>query len=275
MVGVTDAMPASEASSGRKSAPPQGLFFLFSAGERPTRGTILALIETMENVWVSFDPASAGDDPRDSAEGRNAFRGQWLELMMAGLTFDLLGLAPLPAVEPPAIAHRLATDQLRDSDQLEGLALVPGPHIADGANSLPIVRAMLDLGCRLASGLPGIEAVCWSPARTAIETAMFCRLVEGWMAGGPFPALGLTAFAPQDDGSLVSEGLGFFVGQELRLSPPLCEDRLAATRMAMRLVHEVVGTGRIESGQEITLDSGERLWLSPGEDRGLIEVARM
>ncbi len=268
-------MPTAQTSQVKASRSPQGLYLLFSPGARPQRSRVLAAIETHDFVSVSHDPASSAADPEQSAEGREGYAGQWLELMISGLTFDLLGLAPAPSVKPPEVAHRMALDVDCNPDEKEAMALVPGPHLADAANSLPIVRAMLDIGCKLARALEDVEAICWSPSRSAMSTGLLCRSVDAWLGGGPFPALGITAFSQGEDGCLVSEGLAFFVGQELRFHPSLAEDRLAATRLGLRLVDEIVGTGRVEGQREFVTEDGQRLLLAPDHGTGIVEVTRM
>ena len=268
-------MPASQASLGEEARSPQGLYLLFAPGARPQRSDVLAMVEALDLVWVSHDPASSPVDPQEAAQGRDGYSGQWLELMMSGLTFDLLGMAPAPGVAVPQVVHRVALGAECDPHDKEAMVLVPGPHLADGANSLPIVRAMLDLGCKMARRLDGVEAICWSPARSATATELFCRSVEGWTEGGPFPALGLTSFAANDAGHFASEGLGFFVGQELRFHPTLAQDRLAATRLGMRLVHDMVSAGRVDEAREFVTEDGARYTLSPVPDSDIVEVSRM
>ena len=251
---------------------PHGLYFLFVSGTRPARGAMLAAVDEMEFASVTHDPASSPVEPNDPALGRGGYSGQWLELMTSGLTFDLLGMAPGPGVADPPTVHRLALEEQPLFDEMEAMVLMPGPHLADAANSLPIVRAMLDLGCRIADTLGNVAAMCWSPARAATQTALFCRGIRGWTAGGPFPAVGLTAFAVGENGLLRSEGMAFFVGQELQFQYQIAEDRLAATRLGMRLVHDIVGTGRVDAMREFFSDDGRRYLLTPTPDARTVEV---
>ena len=268
-------MPAAQASSGKGARSPQGLYLLFKPGARPRRSDVLAMVDALDHVWVSHDPASRPAEPKDASQGRDGYSDQWLELMMSGLTFDLIGMAPAPGVAVPQVVHRVALDTACDPRDKEAMVLVPGPHLADGANTLPIVRAMLDLGCKMVRRLGGVDAICWSPARSATATEMFCRSVEGWTQGGPFPALGLTSFAVDEEGQFASEGLRFFVGQELRFHPTLAQDRLAATRLGMRLVHDIVGAGRVGIAREFVTEGGERYSLVPVADSEIVEVSRM
>ena len=268
-------MLASQALLGEEARSPQGLYLLFEPGARPQRSDVLAMVEALDLVWVSHVPASGPVDPQDTVKGRDGYSEQWLELMSSGLTFDLLDMAPAPGVAVPQVVHRVAVAAECDPHDKEAMVLVPGPHLADGANSLPIIRAMLDLGCKMARRLEGVEAICWSPARSATDKELFCRSVEGWTEGGPFPAFGLTSFGADEEGHFASEGLSFFVGQELRLHPTLAQDRLAATRLGMRLVHEIVSAGRVGEAREFATEDGERYTLNPVPDSDIVEVSHM
>lgn len=268
-------MTAQSAPEGEINRSPAGLYLLFEHGTRPMRSRVLAALDALAHVAVSHDPASSAANPPRMDGQPDGSGSHWLELLIAGMTFDLLGMAPGPALVAPQIAHRIGCETETDLEALEALVLVPGPHLADGANSLPIVRAMLELGCGLAAELEHAKTLCWSPARTAMPKTMFCASVEKWIGGGPVPGLGLTSFAVDGDGLVISEGLDFFVGQELRFSRGLSQDRIAATRLGVRLVHEIVGSGHLEAPREVVIAEGNRLFLQPDVSTGLIEVSRM
>lgn len=268
-------MPQGQASDLPGSRIADGVYLLFSPGDRPDRRQLLAAIEDMPLAATTHDPAeqaaisSSGCD----AEGRQP--GEWLELLQSGMTFDLLGLSPGPSVASPTISHRLACDAHFDPADHEAIALFPGPHLADGANSLPIVRAMLDLACGIARRVDGVRTICWSPARSAVAMPMFCQSVEQWLEGGPFPALGLTSFAIDERGAMRSEGLAHFLGQELSIAPELASDRIAATRLGARLVHDLVASGPLDAPREFIAEDGLGFLLSPSENASQIEVRRM
>ncbi len=150
----------------------------------------------------------------------------------------------------------------------------PGPHIAAGGNSLPVMRAMLALACELVRQMEDVVAVGWGPAGTAIGRRFFESVTSAWLDGGPFPALGLTAFVETADGALESAGLAFWTGQELRIEPPLSADRVAATRLGIRLINHLVIVGSLDSAERIAAPDGTRLVLWPSHDRALISVRR-
>ena len=256
-------------------APPTGLFILFDSGMRPRRSNVLRAIDQVPYVNVSHDPASSPAEPESRDKAALAVHEHWVELMVSGLTFDLLGLAPGPGIKIPDVAHKLACTHDLEEGSVEAIALVPGPHLADGANSLPVIRALLEIGCALARKVEGAHTICWSPARTAMDPSMFCRSVDGWLAGGPFPALGMAAFVANDDGAITTEGLNFLVGHELRFDADLSRNRIEATKIGVRVVHELVGRGPVSQPWEFQLEEDSRLLLNPGSTSHVIEVSRI
>lgn len=253
---------------------PPGIFLLFEKGRRPRKLEILAAIDAIDAASVSFDPSRTEQSCR-SEDKTLSHSGEWVELLQWGMTFDLLGMAPGPSVSTPDIAYRFGCAFDPADAQGEAIALVPGPHLVDGSHSLPIVRAMLDLASEIAARLEGVQAVCWSPARSAMAPEIFTRAVEGWLAGGAFPALGMTGFAVNETGEMVSEGLDHFIGQELSLDAELASDPVAATRLGARLVHELVGSGKLEKPREFVTQEGLSFRLSPDESGTIIRVSPM
>ena len=222
-------------------------------------------------IGISHDPF-----PDTAPHAETLWPGQlhWLELLRDGLTFDLSGLAPGPASAFPALSHRFDLPGLPSHDDNEAMVLRPGPHLAAGGNSLPLVRSMLALACDLVRYFDNLVAVCWGPAGSAIGRQFFESVTSAWLDGGPFPALGLTAFVETPDGALQSEGLAFWIGQELRIEPPLSADRVAATRLGIRLVNHLVLAGGLTADDRITAPDGTRLVLRAARGRAMISVWR-
>lgn len=222
-------------------------------------------------IGISHDPS-----PDTAAHAETLWPGQlhWLELLRDGLTFDLSGLTPGPASAFPVLAHRFDLPALPAADDHEAMILRPGPHLAAGGNSLPLVRTMLAVACDLVRHFDDLVAVGWGPAGTAIGRRFFESVTSAWLDGGPFPALGLTAFVETADGALQSEGLAFWIGQELRIEPPLSADRVAATRLGIRLVNHLVLTGGLSADDRITAPDGTRLVLRASRGRAIISVWR-
>lgn len=247
------------------------LHLLFAVGKRPDRLAVRACAERLPSLSVSHDPV-----PDDAPHPEALWPGQlhWIELLRDGLTFDLSGLAPGPAAPFPDLAHRFDLPAVPAPDACEAVVLRLGPHLAAGGNSQPLMRGLLAVGCDLVRQFEDCIAVAWGPADTAIGLRFFESVTSAWLDGGPFPALGLTAFVETPDGALESVGLGFWIGQELRIEPPLSADRIAATRLGIRLVNHLVITGAPVEDDRIIAPDGTRLVLRPSRSRAVISVWR-
>lgn len=223
-------------------------------------------------VSISHDPV-----PESTPHAETLWPAQqhWLELLCDGLTFDLAGLAPGPGGPFPELRYRfdLATMPVA-ADGLEVLTLRPGPHLVAGGSAMPVMRAMLALACELVRHFDDLVAVGWGPTQSAIGRRFFESVAAAWLEGGPFPALGLTAFAETPDGALESTGLAFWIGQELRIEPPLSSDRVAATRLGIRLVNHLVIRGGLAEDERIIAPDGAPLVLRPARSKTLVSVQR-
>lgn len=198
----------------------------------------------------------------------------WLELLTTGLTFDLHGLAPGAAGEHFDVAHRYGLRDDAGERTAEALTLAPGPHLAGGEGLLPVVRAAAGLAMTLA-GLPGAVAVGWRPARALSGAAHFGASVRGWLGGGAFPALGLTALERSPDGAMTSEGLAALIGQELWLEPSAESATADDARLAMRLIDRLVATGAIRDSVTVEPIAGHRLTLEPDSAARLVRARRI
>ncbi|WP_052768992.1 hypothetical protein [Aurantiacibacter marinus] len=233
---------------------------LFDAGHRPRAEEIRELARKSRQFSLSIDPASDGIED-----------GGWVELLVNGLTFDLVGLGTSAPPRVPDCRHHFALPQGFDQSGLEAITLSPGPHLSGGGAMFPVVRCLASLGAQLA-GLEDVRAVAWHPAHTCSAPDYFRRGVTGWIEGGPFPGLGLTALKSNPDGSMQSEGLSLFTSQELRLSPEMCGDRAEAAKVALRLLNWLVEHGRIEQPFTFTGPSGETLELEPVDNSAILHV---
>lgn len=239
------------------------LLLLFARGQRPDARAFEAGIDGADRVTISH---------RFTEEASGAVVG--FELLRDGMTYDLGGLAPGRPETMPPLRHRYGLDEVLTGDGFEAIALRPGPHLVAGARSMPVVRTMAGIAAALAPGLPGLRAIAWPPAGTLIGPGLFASSIAAWLAGGAFPALGLTAFADAPDGSLVSEGLAWFTGQELRIAPELAKDRVAAARLGVRLINQLVLQGRVAGNEAIVAPDGGRLVLEPTRDGRIVRVRR-
>lgn len=220
------------------------LSLVFAAGRRPSADDIAALAARERSFSISHRPA--GD-------------ASWLELLVNGLTFDLAGLAPAGPAQPPPIAHWYGVAD-RDTGG-EALSLAPGPHLAGGRAMPPVIRAASSLAVILAK-LAGVGHVCWHAARNAVGSQPFIRSVSDWLAGGAFPALGLTSIFPAPDRAMRSEGLSLFTGQELRLEPghgAVADD----AKLAVRLIDRLVAHGRVTAPATWTIDPAGTVQIEP------------
>jgi hypothetical protein len=138
---------------------------------------------------------------------------------------------------------------------------------------LPVLRTHALLAARLAS-LPQVQAVAWHTAGSWNSPEHFRSHVMRWIEGGAFPGLGLAALVSKPDGSIASEGLQLFTGQELVLADDLAEDRAVGARVALRLMHWLVDNGALTQREILTGPSGEQLLLEPSSDRRLIKVCK-
>lgn len=230
---------------------------LFRKGTRPDRAAVHALAES-GGFHVTHDPSNSGG------------AGNWLELLINGLAFDLSGLGGGHPAEAFAVRHTFGIEDAQPGE-LETVALGAGPHLAGGEAMLPIVRSQLALALQLAQ-LPGLVAVGWAPARTRMAGDYFAAIVSAWLEGGAFPALGLTALVPSLDGGLQSEGLTFFTRQELRIEPDLAEDRVHATKLAVRLINQLVGQEAVDRRFEFIGPDGALLLLEPSANGRFVRV---
>ena len=204
---------------------------------------------------------------------KNASEGISLELLSNGLTFDLAGLAPGVSGIEPAIMHRFGLSDAFDPAGCEAVSLDAGPHLAGGEALVPVIRSHLELAVELCE-LPGLRAVAWGPAQSLNSPAHFDSSVRRWLEGGVFPGLGLTALADDGHGGMRSEGLSFFIGQELQVSPGIALDKAGSAQLALRLIHELVEAGGLDEAQEIIGPDGGILSLEPIDGGNIVSVKR-
>ncbi len=235
---------------------------MFAKGKRPSANDIERLLASSD---VAGAAAHVSYRPPDDADGL-------LELLVSGLTFDLCGLAPatqMPLLPP---AHQFGLGPTVDMAEFEAVTLLPGQHLSGGFAMIPVVQAMLGLAGHIALPL-AVEAVCWHPARTWMEPQYFARVALGWLSGGAFPALGLTALEHSGDG-VRSQGLSFFAGQELLMTRREGESPAETAKLAVRFIDYIVSSGPFRKEIEFEGPDGERLRVEPGDFGKLVTVRR-
>jgi hypothetical protein len=237
---------------------------LFRPGGRPSVSDIqrLSLANGQFAVTLVSENACAADGTLS-----------WVELLANGLTFDLSGLQGGPAGEAANGIHHFGLAEPFDPASYEAVCLIPGPHLVSGGPMIPVLRCLAWLAAELAS-LDGVAAICWRSARSLCGPAYFRESISRWLGGGAFPGLGLTALNICQDGSMASEGLALFTGQELHIDPRIAEDQAQAAKLAVRLLHWLVENGRLEERQSLIGPSGETLLLEPRREEGIVWVWR-
>ncbi|GEN98819.1 hypothetical protein NSE01_06520 [Novosphingobium sediminis] len=225
---------------------------LFDREDRPAADAVADLAVGPDG----FSVLNSAQAPQGSAE-----------LLRDGLTFDLTGLAPAPKCDVPGVVHRVALPGDFDCDALDATWFMVGPHLAGAENLLPVLRVAAAI-LRHLTQLPGLQAIVWRPARIAMSPAWFSEAVGVWLAGGPFPALALTALARHEHG-IESEGLGFLTGQEFLLHAPSGGPNRQHSRIAVRLTDWLVTHGPVDTPQEVVLAGVGAVWIEPEGNRKL------
>jgi len=239
----------------------QLVVLLFAPGHRPAVSEIKALSQELGQFAVTLESSGPVKEIR------------WAELLANGLTFDLTGLSPGKPGPGVATGHLFGLAEGFDPAACEGVALSPGPHLTSGGPMVPVLRCLAWLAAELSS-LEHLRAIVWSPARTICGPTYFRDAVMRWIGGGAFPGLGLTALRPNTDGSLESEGLALFTGQELRLEPDHGHDQAQDAKVALRLLHWLVENGQVDQTMSLTGPMGETLLLEPRAEDGIVHVWR-
>ena len=242
VIGVTD----DSLGAARSSV----LSLIFAEGQRPDCAAVASLAEA--SLQRRARPRFAISHQPPSSEG-------WVELLSSGLTYDCAGLSPAAPVPTMTGGALLGLERQPVG---EAISLSPGPHLAEAMGMLPVVRVLAGLGAQLA-GLPGATAVCWNPARCWMPTAYFCKVVDNWLADGPFPALGLTSLERAGDGAIVSVGLALLTGQELRFAPDAKLIPADIARIAVRLIHALIETGPLAAEHSFVGPDRETLLVTP------------
>ena len=239
-------------------APAKALIaLLYAAGARPSADELSRIAEASNAFTVVFEGS-----PHEG----------WAEALVTGLSFDIVGLSPAKPVPAPGIAHHIGVEEATLSG-LEAIAVRPGPHLAGGENMLPVVRAALGLAKALA-GKTRAEAIVWLPARSAMRPRLFATTVDEWLSGGAFPGIGLTALMPDAEGGVTSEGLAFFIGQEIAIAPAAGISAADNAKLAARLIHELVDRGPLSTATRLSGISGEPLLAEPSADGRTVLIRR-
>lgn len=250
-----------------------GVLLLFEGGERLDAQSVHEIVDKLDNVSISLDPRDNLDRPETHAGSGPAL--EWLELLIGGMTFDLVGLAPGRSVDVPDIRHWVDMPDGTIQTAFDSLFLMPGPHLAGGANTIPVVRTLFELVARFAAEAPPqLRTICWPPAAMATAPDFFRAHAENWQNGGPFPSRLLAGYKQMSDGGLQSEGLAFFTGQEIRIEPDSVGDYPTATQLAGRLVQQLAQHGPLTQSEEVIAPDGGQMRLVPSGNGKFVRVWR-
>jgi hypothetical protein len=251
-----DKLISSDANLIKKTQHAGGFFLLFPARSRPCTDDVDNLLSASAQI---INRSGAGEG--------------WLELLAGGLSFDLHGLTPAESCFLPRASHFYGLSADVKDVAVETIALYPGPHLADGPALVPVVRIMAGLACELALKLNAL-AVSWQPAGSWMSIGYFVRLTQAWHRDGLFPALGLTGTERLYDGSVETDGLSFFVGQELRLKPGQFEPAASTIKLAISLIDQLVRNGPLVGNVAMTGIAGERISAKVSPDSRYITITR-
>lgn len=231
------------------------LLILFHRNPRPT-------LEQVRDACDGADIIDAAPQPlADPSRGV-------VELRRSGLTFDLAGLAPGPAVPIPDLGGAELDDAIAQ-EGTRALSLRVGPHIAAGRRTLAILRAWFTLAQGVGQRL-GAEGVCWVPGGVVIGMEGLTRQIDSWEARGDVPVNLLASFRSTIDGALQSHGLHTFTGQELRIEPPLAQAE--GNALARLLFTHLFYAGKQTQSGQLTAPDGHPLRIEPSADGRYVRV---
>ena len=257
----------------------QGIYLLFKNGKRPSILDIYRFTKLYPSISVSFDP---GKEPAPGLVASGARPDEewmtehdtasWLELLSDGLTFDIIGLAPGDYSSFPTVAHGFDFDRNQINKFEHAIRLNPGAHVSGAEGAIPVLKTLLGLARDLIQHFEQIEAVVWPPSGSVIGRRFFESTVSAYLEGGAFPALGLIAFQEALDGGLQSVGLAHIIGQELRIEPDLVSDKVVATRLAVRLINQLILTGTVDRREDLVSPDGRIIHLEPSGNARFVRV---
>ncbi len=241
--------------------PGDDLLILVPKAARPDAERVRALCAGAE-----FLDALGPELPDDTRLPTRSVAGA-IALQRSGLTFDLAGLAPGPAVPVPDMGAALPEGLL--PAQTTALSLRPGPHTAAGRRTLAVLREWFALARGLGEAF-GAEALCWAPGGVVVPLASAERHIAAWEAAGRVPVALLASFHPTLDGALQSHGLAYFTGQELRIEPPLVDGGEQA--LARVLFTHLFYVGEQATTGQLAAPGGHTLRLDPSDDGRFVRV---
>ena len=181
-----------------------------------------------------------------------------ISLATDDLRFYLARVASSGMIALPAMRFDAPDDLFTGASAVRIIPLV-GP---DADDPVHIVRATCRVALALA-GMPGCVAIGWAAADSAMGSDYFRKTVGDWLAGGPFPALGLTSMTLDGEGGMVSRGLHPILGQELRVLASPGQSTVDRARIAVRMIDHMVRNGPLCEAEVVEIDGYGTFQIEP------------
>ncbi|VWX56926.1 hypothetical protein [Sphingorhabdus sp. 109] len=151
-----------------------------------------------------------------------------------------------------------------------GIAL---SDILESARHLPAVNHRLLLLGKWIGESVSANAAAWLPSGGLSDFPDYCTSVERLLAGGPFPTAFQTWISRAPDGHFLTRGLGYFAGQEIRLTAPAGYDLDAISARLVPVIDNIATRGRINRPARIEgMVQGEMLAFTPSDDLGRVDI---
>lgn len=182
-----------------------------------------------------------------------------MRLATDDLHFDLTPIAADGLVALPSMRFDAPDELFRGASAVR---IVPVVGQTGGDDPVHIVRAACRVALALA-GMPGCVAIGWAAADSAMGRDYFRKTVGDWLAGGPFPALGLTSMTLDGEGAMVSRGLHPIMGQELRVLASPGQSPADRARIAIRMIDHLVRNGPLCEAEVVEIDGCGTFQVEP------------
>ena len=155
---------------------------------------------------------------------------------------------------------------------LSAIGIAYGNHIIGGKHTKAINQAILRLARNLGEYFSA-STIIWLPAPVHCEFTFFKQITSQYEDGGPFPVLAQIAISESFNNILITSGLIYFAGQEIKLNTSKGYDPNAAMKTLVRIAHDIASNGKIDNFL-ITegLTSGEIITFSPLENQNIVEI---
>ncbi|MXO64857.1 hypothetical protein GRI91_03710 [Altererythrobacter endophyticus] len=261
---------------GRGKSPLLAARILFDPQDELTAAEIRTLASAIGSVFVGSVVSCSNDADPDQRDA--LFDGTTeLEIISAGLSFIVRGLVPLDAATMSIYEKVIGFDDKASLDvaTLNTLVIEPGPLIRSSIALPPIVRALASLTAEL-SALQNTRAILWNSSGNLIEPGLFRKQVTQWNTDHIFPVAALSRLYKDQYGSLCTQGLSVYIGQELEIEQATLirlSDRQSL--MIIRLVEWLIANGPVMKTIHLTSEEfgGLEIRRSASGSHALVRLA--